>query len=119
MRVLIGFFLLMNATVLAGTLTCEGWYQEKDKDIEKAPMALASQTENDKIYSATYKDYVYQVDWNQKLTTFYTTIEKDKKRILFTTARVPTDNHPEAFTDLNLPDGPRLSVNCEVKVNPK
>lgn len=109
------FFGLATAAVAAPTLRCEGWYQEPGGELEKAPMLLETQTENHSIFVATYRDYRYRVDWNKELTTFYTTVESAGKRILFTTGRVPTENHPECFTDLHLPNGPRLSVNCEEK----
>lgn len=107
--------LFISTTGFAGGLTCEGWYQEQGKSLEKAQMILQSDTPNNSVYSVDYRGYTYRVDWNRNLTTFYVTIEQAGARILFTTARVPTENHPENFTDLNLPGGPRLSVNCEMK----
>ncbi len=101
--------------VSAPTLTCEGWYQPSGGQLEIVTMPVSSQTENNTVFIANYNGYAYQVDWDKNLTTFYTTIESDGKRILFTTGRVPTENHPECFTDLSLPNGPRLSVNCAVK----
>jgi hypothetical protein len=110
-------FLLMfvSTSSFASTVMCEGWYQEQGKALEKASMALQSSTANNSVFTVSYRGYDYRVDWDRNLTTFYVTIEQAGARILFTTARIPTDNHPENFTDLNLPGGPRLSVNCEVK----
>ena len=51
----------------------------------------------------------------QAETTFCISIYSGENYILGTTARVPTLNHPENFTDLHIPNGPRLAVNCEMK----
>ncbi len=78
-------------------------------------MDLASVTNQEKTFTTVFKGYEFEVKWHFELTTLYTFIKKDRRNILFTTARIPTENHPEAFTDLNIPNGPRLSVNCEVR----
>jgi hypothetical protein len=99
----------------AGTIKCEGWYQEPGASIERAAMTVASESSTSTVYASSYKGYDFRAEWNRPLTTFYVTIEHSGNRILFTTARVPTPDHPENFTDLNLPSGPRLAVNCEEK----
>ena len=115
MKNLIIFLLLSSSlNALAGELVCEAWFQEKGQSIEKEVMKVVSTTSNEKTYSTKFRGYDFKVNWNYELTTLYTFIEFEGSRILVTTARVPTENHPEAFTDLNIPMGPRLSVNCEV-----
>jgi hypothetical protein len=99
----------------ASSVNCEGGYQEREKTLEKAPMTLLSSTPNNSVYVVRHRGYDYRVDWDRNLTTFYVNIGQAGSRILFTTARVPTENHPESFTSLNLPSGSRLSVNCEMK----
>jgi hypothetical protein len=117
MRFLLTFVCLVffGGMAHAARLSCEGWYQLSGGTLEKTPMPVTSETENNIVFSGTFRNYAYQVDWNKNLTSLNTSIESDGNRILITTGRVPTDNHPECFTDLNLPGGPRLSVNCEVK----
>jgi hypothetical protein len=110
--------LMFSALVHAGEaqVVCEGWYQQDAKEkLERVQMPLVEATEKHLVFSLENRGYQYRVDWDRQLTTFYVTIGHEGKRILFTTARVPTPEHPENFTDLNLPDGPRLSVNCEQK----
>jgi hypothetical protein len=99
----------------ASQISCEGWFQEPGHELERVKMAASQASENNTRYSLDYRGYAFRVDWDRQLTTFYVSIESAGKRILVTTARVPTDNHPENFTDLNLPNGPRLAVNCEMK----
>lgn len=106
--------IILSSSCLAGELFCEAWYQEQDMPLEKQLMNVLSANRDEKVFVAPFKGYDFEVKWHYELTTLYTFIKKDSKNILATTARVPTDNHPEAFTDLHLPDGPRLSVNCEV-----
>lgn len=108
-------FSLTVQTSHASELFCEGWYQETGESLEKSPMVVDSITNNNMIFKVSSHGYDFRVDWNKELTTFYVFIEFFGKRILVTTARVPTDNHPENFTDLNIPNGPRLSVNCEIR----
>lgn len=93
---------------------CEAWYQEIGTSLEKQTMDIASVTNEEKKFNTSFKGFDFEVKWHYELTTLYTFIEKDGKNVLFTTARIPTENHPEAFTDLNIPNGPRLSVNCEI-----
>lgn len=84
--------------------------------IEKSAMATASSSEKNRVFSGAQYGFKFEADWNYELTTFYVSIySADGKRILATTARVPTTNHPENFTDLNIPEGPRVAVNCEMK----
>jgi hypothetical protein len=109
------FSLLTSAPLLASALVCEGWYQASGGALEKAPMPIVEQTESNTVFKVEHRGYTYRVDWHKSLTTLYTTIQTSGKKVLFTTGRIPTENHPECFTDLNLPDGLRLSVNCEVK----
>lgn len=111
----LGLLALLPIYSSAATISCYGWYQINGGDIETIPMSVTGKTANSETFSATYKGYVYTADWNFELTSFYISFETNGKRILTTTARVPTDNHPENFTDLNLPDGPRLSITCESK----
>jgi hypothetical protein len=77
-------------------------------------MPVISLTANSKTYAAEYKGYVYRAHWHFQLTSFNISFETKGTRILTTTARVPSENHPENFTDLNLPGGPRLSITCEL-----
>jgi ABC-type proline/glycine betaine transport system substrate-binding protein len=116
---------MKNLLVIAGTcllafqaqasdLFCEAWYQEAGQSLQKYRLSLQSETSNSTVFSGAFNGYDFKVDWNRDLSTFYVFIESAGKRILFTTARVPTLNHPENFTDLNIPGGPRLSVNCEM-----
>lgn len=105
----------MSISSFAQNVICEGWYQESGSELKKIPLNIASATDKNVIYSARYSDYSYNVNWDKDLTTFYIKIERSGNYLLGTTARVPTQNHPENFTDLHLPNGPRLSVNCEMK----
>ncbi|MGE3611091.1 MAG: hypothetical protein AB7I27_15985 [Bacteriovoracaceae bacterium] len=105
---------LFSLNCFAGKLVCEAWFQESEKPLEKQRMDIISDTKIEKKFSTAFKGYVFEVNWHYELTSLYTHIKKNSEYILSTTARVPTENHPEAFTDLNLPNGPRLSVNCEV-----
>ncbi len=107
-------FLFPTASI-ASSVVCNGWYQVKGGNIETIPMPIKGSTASQMTYSATYKGYVFSANWDFQLTTFYISLETNGSRILSTTARVPTENHPENFTDLNLPGGPRLSINCELK----
>lgn len=107
--------LLIFQPAFGGQLSCEGWYQALGGPLERLSMPISTESENNTVFNLSNRGYYYRVDWDKGLTSFYITIEFEGKRILFTTARVPTENHPENFTDLNLPGGPRLSVNCEVK----
>jgi len=111
------YFFLVSiyvSSVHASEIFCEGWYQEAGQSLEKARMKIESETAGNTVFRVNNHGYDFKVDWNRELTTFYVCIEKNGSRILATTARVPTDNHPENFTDLNIPNGPRLSVNCEM-----
>ncbi len=107
--------LLISSSVLASNVICEGWYQESGSNLVKTELDLISSNENNILYSGSYNGYFYSVDWDKGLTTFYIRIEKEGSYILGTTARVPTSDHPENFTDLHIPNGPRLSINCEIK----
>ncbi len=107
--------LVFQSFAFAADTKCEGWYQENGAALEKAPMVVTSSNEKNVLYTVTYKGFSYDVNWDKGLTSFYVSISQNGNRILVTTARVPTDNHPENFTDLHLPNGPRLSVNCEMK----
>ena len=117
MRILLFTVLILCGPVLsfASELKCESWYQENGQALQKFPMSLVGNTADNMIFESKALDYNFKVDWNKGLTTFYIFIESAGKRILFTTARVPTEDHPENFTDLNIPAGPRLTVNCEMK----
>lgn len=106
---------LVSSRCFASDVVCEAWFQESGKALERNTMTLTSSSEKNTVYTASYRGYTYRVDWDHNLSTFYVLIEQSGSRILYTTARVPTDNHPENFTDLNLPGGPRLSVSCELK----
>jgi len=114
-RLLIIAIIMFAGPVFAKQLICKGWYQDSGINLEEFQLPLTKQTDNNTVFSANYKGYDYRVDWDKNLTSFYVSIESGGKRLLFTTARTPTENHPENFTDLNLPNGPRLAVNCEVK----
>lgn len=107
--------LISSSYALPFTLKCEGWYQETGGTLIRAPLAIETSDAQNTVMSGTHRDYTYKADWNKNLSTFYIQIHSAGKRLLFTTARVPTFDHPENFTDLNLPDGTRLSVNCEFK----
>lgn len=116
MKSIFTFILLsISLNAFAGELFCEAWYQEKGQSLQRQAMTVVSLTSNEKKYATTFNGYDFEVNWNYELTTLYTFIMAKGERILSTTARIPTANHPEAFTDLNLPMGPRLSVNCEVR----
>lgn len=107
--------LLTSPAAFASNVFCEAWYQEPNQPLTKEPMVIDSETANNIVFKTNSRGYDFKVDWNKPLTTFYVSIENAGKRILMTTARVPTENHPENFTDLHLPGGPRLSVNCEMR----
>jgi hypothetical protein len=107
--------LLFPITGFASDIGCYGWYQVAGGNVETVSMPVVSRSANGITYSATYKGYTYTADWDFQLTSFNVSFETSSSRILSTTARVPTDNHRENFTDLNLPSGPRLSITCELK----
>ncbi len=106
---------LASLNCFAGELVCEAWFQESGTAIERQLLDVTSITNEQIIFTTSFKGFEFEVKWHFELTTLYTLIKKDRKNVLFTTARVPTENHPEAFTDLNIPNGPRLSLNCEVR----
>lgn len=108
-------FSLFSIQVNAADLFCEAWYQDVDQALQKQRLVIQSETVNNRVFAGSSHGYDFKVDWNRKLSTLYTFIESAGKRILFTTARVPTEDHPESFTDLEVPNGPRLSVNCELQ----
>lgn len=96
-------------------LFCEGWFQNQGETIQKSTMNKVEQTNLNWKQSTKLNGYKYDVNWDINLDVIYATIAKDEKTILFTTARVPTFSHNDSFTDLNLPDGTRLSVSCSFK----
>ncbi len=113
-KLIIIFIATLSFNAFAEELVCEAWYQEKGNVLQKQSMQLVLSTERERKFSTLFQGFEFEVNWNYELTTLYTFIKMDGKNILFTTARIPTTNHPEVFTDLNIPSGPRLSVNCEV-----
>lgn len=116
MKTMVSIFLfLASFRLFASGVICEGWYQQSGESLNKINLAVISSNNDNVVYSGNSNGYSYHVDWNKSLTTFYIRIKKGEKYILGTTARVPTDDHPENFTDLHIPGGPRLSVNCEMK----
>lgn len=78
-------------------------------------MVKIEQTNLNWKQSTELNGYKYDINWDVNLDALYTTITQNGKSILFTTARVPTYPHNDSFTDLNLPNGPRLSVSCNFK----
>lgn len=106
--------LIFSLPAFSAETKCEAWFQNPGQALEKIPMAVSSRSEKNIIYTLSFKGYDYKVDWDIRLTTFYVSITFAGKLILITTARVPTADHPENFTDLNLPTGPRLAVGCEL-----
>lgn len=109
------FALILPINSFAMNVGCVGWYQINGGDIETIPMPVTESSAKNQTYSATHKGYVYTANWDFDLSSFNISFESNGGRILTTTARVPTINHPENFTDLNLPGGPRLSITCEIK----
>lgn len=104
--------------VYASTIFCESWFNKvggTTSTLERVKMKVVSETTKNIVYEKSLHGFDFRVDWDVDLTTFYISIFSNGKYILGTTARVPTPNHPENFTDLNLPNGPRLAVNCEMK----
>lgn len=78
-------------------------------------MAKGEQTNLNWKRSTEIAGYKYDVNWDVNLDAIYVTITQNGNPILSTTARVPTFPHNDSFTDLNLPNGPRLSVSCNFK----
>ena len=103
--------------LLADNIVCEAWVQKAGEKLQTKEMKITKNTGTSVVLSTKFEGYDFAVDWDKDLTTLYTTIAKDNQRILFTTGRVFTKNHPECFTDLNLPGGLRLAVNCEEPVS--
>lgn len=112
--IFVAIFSLFSIQVNAADLFCEAWYQDVGQALQKQRLEIQSETVNNLVFAGSFHGYDFKVDWNRELSTFYTFIESAGKRILFTTARVPTEDHPESFTDLEIPSGPRLSISCEL-----
>ena len=100
----------------AADLNCEVWYQEDHQPKEIIPMKPRWAPTNNYILSAAHKDYSFYVDANPVSGVMYVDIEygMPQKNVLFVTGRVPT---PEVFhfTDLHLPTGLRLAIQCVLK----
>jgi len=109
------FLLSFSLQASALEMVCEGWYQNPGEQLQKSVMAKVEQTNLNWKQSTELNGYKYDVNWDVNLDAIYTTITQNGKSILFTTARVPTYPHNDSFTDLNLPNGPRLSVSCNFK----
>lgn len=115
-KIFIVLAILSSLPVFAETVFCEGWFQNPEKTLEKKKMDIISTSEKNTIFSTSLHGYIFKVNWDYYLTTFYVSIlSSENDYILGSTARVPTANHPENFTDLRIPGGPRLAVNCEMK----
>ena len=109
--------LILSLSIQASALEmiCEGWYQKPGEQLQKAVMTQIEKTQTNWKQSVELMGYQYSVDWDVNMDVIYTTITQNGNSILFTTARVPTYPHNDSFTDLNLPNGPRLSVSCNFK----
>ncbi len=112
---IVSSFLTFSLQASALEMVCEAWSQNPGEQLEKAVMAKGEQTHLNWKQATVLNGYKYEVNWDVNLDTIYTTITQNEKSILFTTARVPTYPHNDSFTDLNLPNGPRLSVSCNFK----
>ena len=108
-------FVLLSFNVSVMDIYCEAWSQQNGGSLNKSLMNVESSTADNIVYSATHEGFEFKVDWNFELTSLYTTVRKNGNTVLFTTARVPSENHRDSFTDLKLPNGLRLSVNCEIQ----
>lgn len=111
LTVLIGIF-LSSSCWASLNLKCEGWLQNSGEELQRAPMTIVEQTNLNWKQSVKIEEYTYKVNWDVNLDSFYVEIYKSDQRVVFTTARVPTYNHNDSFTDIHLPNGPRLAVSC-------
>ena len=109
------FCLVVSSKANASNIVCEAWFHSPGSEILKQKMDTSDANLPNVFYHAKLQNADYRVQWSKELTTFYVTLEMDGVTVLTTTARVPSENHPENFTDLNLPRGNRYSVNCEMK----
>lgn len=115
-KIILSLLLLaVNLQAFALEMVCEGWHQNPGAQIQKSIMVMIEQTNLNWKQSTELSGYKYEVNWDINLDTIYTNIIHNGTRLLFTTARVPTYPHNDSFTDLILPNGPRLSVSCNFK----
>lgn len=105
----------ISANLFAMDIFCEGWHQLPGRSLEKSRMTVINSSNDGITFETSLHEYKYQVTWNFSLTSLYSTVKKNDIQLLFTTARVPTENHSDSFTDFKLLDGTRLSINCEIE----
>jgi len=96
-------------------LECEAWHQESGQQLSKAVMITITYDHKERLYKEELNGFSYEVKWDVNLDTFYKTIKKGNQRVLFSTARVPSFEHNDSFTDLTLLDGTRLAISCGFK----
>ena len=98
----------------AATVTCDAWYQEQNKEKEVLPMLVRRSTVTNLVFATEHNGYSYTVDWNYAQGVAYVDIEygMPQANVLFVTGRPPSADLPRSLTDLHLPSGLRLSVDC-------
>jgi len=111
-----------NASDSGLTLSCTAYHQPGGPGTtpQSAVLALKEKTPDGMTQEIEYAGFRYQVYWHYKLTTLYMTILKDKRKILFTTSRVPSQDHNDSMADVTLPEHLRLYLTCDfVEYRPK
>jgi hypothetical protein len=93
-------------------LACEAWHQLKDDELQKQNLKLQSRDVNNTVLTTSFKGYTFRVDWDKNLTTLYMNVKKNGESILFSTSRVPTEDHNDSFLDGILTDGSRIAISC-------
>ena len=102
----------ISQVALAAEMNCEGWVVRPGQEFKRAKLATFFRNSQNWKQQVDFEGYHFSVDWDVNLDCFYTRIEKDGKPVFFSTARVPTFNHNDSFSDVTFPDGLRLAVSC-------
>ena len=107
--------LSMGLPALAADLRCEGWLQKPQEKLRMMQMITTEKSTQHWKQSLDADGYQFTVDWDVNLDCIYVNVLRGSERLLFVTARVPTPNHNDSFSDMNLPNGERIAVSCSFK----
>lgn len=95
---------------------CEAWYAPSvAHQAERKGMMVESSSELEVTFQTTFKGYNYTMTWDKELASYNMTIASGARELVYAMARIPTKANPQSFTQVTLPDGAVLTLECEIQ----
>jgi hypothetical protein len=97
------------------TLECKANYQANGPGTasQVKKLEITDDSDSQTILGAAIEDFKFNVTWDRSLTSLYMTIHEGSNKLVFSTSRIPSNDHNDSMVDITPRGKIRLYLTCD------